>query len=160
MRLRASRTVSFALGLLAGLAMSACSGPRPARGIVIVTLDTTRADRIGCYGYAGAETPSLDRLASLGIRFDQAVSPVPITLPAHASIFTGEYPAVHGVRYNGLFRLPDSAVTLAEKLRDAGWKTAALPAAFPVTAATGLSQGFETYVDPFSQPGAGEESER
>ena len=138
------------LGLVA--ASLACTGERPARGVLLVTLDTTRADRIGAYGYARAATPNLDALASRGARFDQAQSTAPITLPAHASIFTGLYPPRHGVRYNGTFRLAAGHTTLAEVLHEAGFATAAVPAAFPVAADTGLAQGFDRFEDLFSGP--------
>lgn len=117
-----------------------------------MTLDTTRADRLGCYGYSAAGTPNLDALAARGVRFAQAQSTAPITLPAHASMFTGLYPPVHGVRYNGTFRVADERRTLAELLKDAGYATGAVPAAFPVAADTGLAQGFDSYQDLFSGP--------
>ena len=109
-------------GLSAALLLSAaCSRPNgappaavaPARpNIVLITLDTTRADRLGSYGYAAAATPNLDRLAAAGVRFERALSPVPLTLPSHASILTGRYPFAHGVRNNGHFVLPDDVPTL------------------------------------------------
>lgn len=142
--------VAFAAAVMA--ASLGCSRDgREVRGVLFVTLDTTRADRIGCYGYAGAVTPNLDALAAEGVRFDQAHSTVPVTLPAHASMFTGQVPAVHGVRYNGMFRLGEDRVTLAERFRDAGWATGAVPAAYPVNAETGLAQGFDAYLDMFQE---------
>ena len=72
----------------------------PPPSVLLVTLDTTRADRLGCYGYEDASTPNLDRLAAEGVRFDDAVSPTPLTLPSHATIFTGLAPRRHGVRNN------------------------------------------------------------
>jgi arylsulfatase A-like enzyme/Tfp pilus assembly protein PilF len=121
------------------------SGPE---GILLITLDTTRADRLGCYGYGKAQTPNLDAFALENALFLDAMSPVPVTLPSHASMFTGEYPITHGVRYNGMFRLSEDSVTIAELLRDAGWATAAVAAAYPVKKATGLAQGFQLYRDP------------
>jgi arylsulfatase A-like enzyme/Flp pilus assembly protein TadD len=144
--------LSRSLLLLLALAACACSGERPARGVLFVTLDTTRADRLGSYGYASAATPNLDALAARGVRFDQAQSTAPITLPSHASMFTGLYPPLHGVRYNGTFRIADDRQTLAEVLKAAGYRTGAVPAAFPVAADTGLAQGFDTYQDLFSGP--------
>ncbi len=85
--------------------------------LLLVTLDTTRADRLGCYGHAEAGTRYLDRLAAEGARFEQALSPAPITLPAHASIFTALYPIAHGVRNNGNFSLSDRHATLATILK-------------------------------------------
>jgi len=141
---RAVALVSLAaLGVVTG-----CAGDRRATRIVFVTLDTTRADRLGCYGYADAATPNLDRLAQDAIVFEQAVSSVPTTLPAHSTMFTGLYPQDHGVRYNLVFRLGSEAATLAEILRDAGYATAGFPATFIVGRQFGLQQGFDTYPDP------------
>ena len=84
--------------------------------LVVVTLDTTRADRIGCYGAKDVATPRLDALAARGVRFDAAVSPMPRTLPAHCTLFTGLLPGAHGVRDNGGFKLAPEHVTLAEVL--------------------------------------------
>jgi arylsulfatase A-like enzyme len=137
-------------GLVLALVATGCGGSGGVEGIVVITLDTTRADRIGCYGYERAETPHLDRLAAEGVVFDQAMAPVPVTLPSHASMFTGLYPPTHGVRYNGMFRLGPESVTVAELLRDAGWATAAAIAAYPVTAKSGIDQGFDAYLDPFT----------
>src|SRR5262245_44537424 len=81
--------------------------------LVIVTLDTTRADRFGCYGYKEIATPRLDELARHGTLFEQAHAPVPLTLPSHSSLFTGKYPPAHGVRDNGGYFLPQTEQTLA-----------------------------------------------
>ena len=115
--------------------------------ILLITLDTTRADRIGAYGYARARTPRLDRLAAEGARFDAAFSPAPITLPAHASIFTGLYPFEHGVRNNGNFYLEDRVETLATRLHEHGYRTGAFVSAFVLDRRYGLARGFETYDD-------------
>src|SRR5690242_16030295 len=88
--------------------------PRPKTNVLLITLDTTRADHLGCYGYAQAKTPVLDGLASSGVLCERAYTVAPLTLPAHASLFTGLYPAEHGVRSNGRGRLDDSIPTLAE----------------------------------------------
>ena len=93
--------------------------------VVVLTLDTLRADRLGCYGYAGVETPQLDTLAREGVLFEQATATVPITLPSHASIFTGLIPPHHGVHDNGGFFLEGSKVTLASRLHEAGYATGA-----------------------------------
>jgi len=117
--------------------------------VVMFTLDTTRADHIGCYGYGPAETPNIDELARTGIRFERAVAEVPLTLPSHSSIFTGTYPSFHGVRDNGGFYLGADRTTLAEVLKQAGWETSAFVAAFVLDSRWGLNQGFETYYDNF-----------
>ncbi|MCH7873488.1 MAG: sulfatase, partial [Planctomycetes bacterium] len=115
--------------------------------VLLVTLDTTRADRLGCYGYDAAGTPTLDALAKQGIRFDDAVTVAPVTLPSHASILTGLAPHHHGVRNNGGFHLEPTHVTLAEVLSDRGYQTAAFIAAFVLDARYGLDQGFDVYND-------------
>ena len=96
------------LGLLVLLSACGSDGPgepasTPGASVLLVTLDTTRADRLGCYGHANAGTPNLDGLAARGARFGRAYATVPITLPSHASIMTGGYPPYHGLRDNGLF---------------------------------------------------------
>lgn len=128
--------------------------------VLVVTLDTTRADALGCYGATHGYTPTLDALAARGIRFAAARAPTPVTMPSHATIFTGSYPFQHGVRDNGTFVLGDGAVTLAERLRDAGYATAAIPAAFVVDSSFGLAQGFERYDDlSLAQSASGGEGE-
>lgn len=124
-------------------------GPKP--DIVVITLDTTRADRIGAYGYTNAKTETLDTLSAQGTRFDRAYSVLPLTIPAHASIFTGLYPYHHGVRSNGDSVLGPSFVTLAERLHDAGWSTAASVGAFVTTRQWGFNQGFDAYFDTMPQ---------
>ncbi|MCO6436641.1 MAG: sulfatase-like hydrolase/transferase [Phycisphaerae bacterium] len=121
--------------------------------VLLVTLDTTRADHIGCYGYAGARTPTLDRLAAEGIWFDDAISPVPLTLPAHASILTGLNPTSHGVRSNGAYRLDDSFTTLSERFQDAGYDTAGFVSAFVLDGRFGLAQGMALFDAKVETPG-------
>ncbi|MFH0981431.1 MAG: sulfatase-like hydrolase/transferase [Planctomycetota bacterium] len=98
--------------------------------VLLITLDTTRWDRLGCYGYAAAETPAIDSLAAHGVRFDDAVTSAPLTLPSHATMFTGLYPLHHGVRHNGTYRLGADQVTLTETLKANGYDTAAFVACF------------------------------
>jgi arylsulfatase A-like enzyme len=138
--------------LLAGLLGTGCRvGGETIDRVVIVSLDTTRADRLGCYGYEAAKTPHLDGLADEAALFENAISPVPTTLPSHSTIFTGLYPQDHGVRYNLVFNLGPEAVTLAEVLAEAGFETAGFPSAFVLQSRYGLDQGFDTYAEP---PGA------
>src|SRR5262245_27786107 len=118
------------------------AGGRPS--VVLFTLDTTRADRLGCYGAVNAETPNLDRLAREGIRFPVAVTPVPQTLPAHCTILTGRTPPGHTVRVNGAI-LPDGVETLTEALAASGYATAAFVGSGVLSPSTGLRQGFQTY---------------
>ncbi|MDA8018989.1 MAG: sulfatase-like hydrolase/transferase [Thermoanaerobaculia bacterium] len=130
-----------------GLAGVACGRGEPPLNLVVVTFDTTRADRFGCYGRENAGTPNVDALAAQGFLFEHAVSAAPITMPAHATIFTGRYPVAHGVRDNGLFRLPDGETTLAERLRDRGYATSAAVGSFPLTREFGIDQGFDVFDD-------------
>ncbi len=115
--------------------------------VLIITIDTTRADHLGCYGFGLAHTAAIDRVASEGVRCSDAIAAAPITMPAHSSIFTGLYPPAHGVRDNGAYALGDGAVTLAERLRDAGYTTHAFVSALVLNRRYNLNQGFETYDD-------------
>jgi arylsulfatase A-like enzyme/Tfp pilus assembly protein PilF len=117
--------------------------------VVIVTLDTTRADRLGCYGATSVETPNLDGLAREGVLFEQATATVPLTFPSHSAIFTGLVPPHHGVHDNGGFFLDESRTTLAERFRGAGYATGAFIAAWVLDSKWGLAQGFDTYADKF-----------
>jgi arylsulfatase A-like enzyme len=129
------------------LAELVSSGSGAGFHVVLITLDTTRADHLGAYGYKGGETPVLDRLAAEGVLFADAVASAPLTLTAHASILTGLDPQNHGVRHNGQYRLESSRSTLAEVLREAGYETAAFVSAFVLDARYGLNQGFDHYDD-------------
>jgi len=117
--------------------------------VVLVTLDTTRADHLGGYGYAGARTPNLDALARDGVLFTQAASAAPLTQPAHSSIMTGMYPTYHGVRINGATALSQEQKTIAEVLSERGYATAAFIGAFVLDGRWGLNQGFQLYDDRF-----------
>jgi arylsulfatase A-like enzyme/tetratricopeptide (TPR) repeat protein len=132
---------------LAALLLTGCGKEPKPWNVVLVTFDTTRADRIGAYGNDRIETPILDGLAADGILFSQAVSVAPITAPSHSSILTGLYPTAHGFRDNGLFVLEDHQITLAEMLREQGYATAAAVGAFPVVSQFGFDQGFDLFDD-------------
>ena len=111
--------------------------------IVLITIDTLRADRIG-RGF----TPAIDALASTGVRFDNARTTVPLTLPSHVTIMTGLLPVAHGVRDNGVVFAPQpSAPTLARRLREAGYRTGAFVGAYVLDRRFGLADGFDTYDD-------------
>jgi arylsulfatase A-like enzyme/Tfp pilus assembly protein PilF len=123
---------------------------REALNLLVVTLDTTRADRLGAYGKPTASTtPVFDRLAGDGVLFEQAMTSAPLTLPAHATMFTGHFPPQHGVRDNGGFFLDPSATTLAERLKARGYQTGAFVGAFVLDSKWGLDQGFDHYADDF-----------
>ena len=117
--------------------------------VVLITLDTTRWDRLGAYGDGGAETPNLDRLAGEGVLFEQAIAPVPLTLPSHSTLFTGLLPPRHGVRDNGGYVLDPAHTTLASALKASGRQTGAFVGAFVLDGKFGLDAGFDTYVDRF-----------
>lgn len=129
------------------------AGHLPPPNILLVTLDTTRADRIGAYGYSLAKTSHLDRLAAEGVRFNRTIAPAPITLPSHASLFTARYPFAHGVRNNGNFYLGDEFPTLATALHDRGYRTAAFVSSFILDRRYGLARGFDEYDDRFESGG-------
>lgn len=126
--------------------------------VVLVTIDTLRADHLGCYGHTRIKTPHLDKLAEKGTLFENAVAQVPITPPSHASMFTGTYPGVHQVRNVAGFSLDSSRPTLAKMLQERGWQTAAFVGAAVLAKATGLNQGFQTYDDKMDDPDLGSES--
>ncbi|NIM58634.1 MAG: sulfatase-like hydrolase/transferase [Candidatus Aminicenantes bacterium] len=117
--------------------------------VLLVTLDTTRADRVGYYGYKKAKTPNLDFLAANGVMFSDAYSQVPLTLPSHCSLLTGTYPLYNQVHNNGFYYLDHSHLTLAEILREEGFKTAAFVSSFTVDSRFGIDQGFDSYDDTF-----------
>jgi arylsulfatase A-like enzyme len=138
-----------ALVLVAAFAACAraASPPDRPRSVLLVTIDTLRADRLGCYGDAQARTPHADALARAGVLFEAAYTPAPLTLPAHATMMTGLAPPAHGVRGNGAFALGPAPGTLAEALRARGLRTAAFVGGFPLAARFGLARGFEHYDD-------------
>jgi len=127
----------------------------PGLSVLLVTIDTLRADALGCYGRKGAETPWIDRLAAAGVRFDFAHAHSVVTLPSHASLLSGRYPFEHGVRDNSGFRFPPGLPTLATLLRGHGYHTGAFVSAFPLDSRFGLDRGFEVYDDRLGDPSAG-----
>lgn len=141
--------------LVWALLLGGCSGdlePRKsveAKNVLLISLDTLRADRLGSYGYAAARTPYLDRLAARGMRFTRATSVMPLTLPAHSSLMTGTFPVAHGVRDNGGFYLGEEQVTLAEILAGRGFRTGGFIGAFVLDSRWGIAQGFGRYFDAF-----------
>ncbi len=113
--------------------------------VLLITIDTLRADHVGAYGASGVETPSLDGLADEGVLFENSIAATPLTLPSHCSIMTGMNPPRHAVRNNGIFLLDDSHETLAERFREAGYDTGAVVGAVVLDAGFGLDQGFDFY---------------
>ena len=148
--------VIAAIGLALGWRATHRAAHRP--NLLLVTIDTLRADHVGVYGASSARTPTLDALAGRGVRFAQAQSPVPMTGPSHATILTGLYPPVHGVRDNVVFSLDSRHQGLATLLKGQGYRTAAFVGAYPVAAAFGFREGFDTFSEDFKDspiPGAG-----
>jgi hypothetical protein len=137
---------------------AACARPAPQadlraipnQNVLLITIDTLRADALGSYG-GRAATPALDRLAAEGVRFTFAHAHAVVTLPSHASMLTGEYPFQHGLRDNSGYRLGANARTAATLLKAAGYATGAFVAAFPVHSRFGLGQGFDIYDDQFGE---------
>lgn len=139
------------LAVLASL-LTGCGGdskppaaPDDSVNVLFVTLDTTRADRLGCYGYEAAETPTYDRLAAEGVRFDNAYCQVPLTLPSHASMMTGTWPAVNGIRINAGGVVTEATPTLAKAFQDRGYRTGAFTSIVVLHEHFGLDQGFDVY---------------
>ena len=159
---RAFALLGVVLALAAlGLVLWLRVGRPPRRpSLLLVTIDTLRADHVGAYGYGPSTTPTLDALARRGARFESAQSAVPLTGPSHATILTGHYPPVHGLRDNGRSTLDARATTLAERLKGAGWSTAAFVAAYPVAAAFGFGRGFDTFSEGLSEAEPGRVAER
>jgi arylsulfatase A-like enzyme len=123
---------------------------RPVRpNVVLITIDTLRADHLGCYGDTQVRTPNIDRLAAEGARFKTVVTAAPLTLPAHCSIMTGAYPMSHGVRDNVGYRLDPSVETLAQILKRSGYATGAFVGAYVLDRSFGLGTGFDFYYDRF-----------
>jgi choline-sulfatase len=151
------RRAALALLALAGTGVLAWAvwAKRPARdlprdpnlSVLLVTIDTLRADALGCYGNSRAQTPWIDRLARDGVRFSSAHAHNVVTLPSHANLLSGRYPLDHGVRDNTGFRFPDATPTLATLLHDRGFRTGAFVSAFPLDARFGLARGFDVYDD-------------
>jgi choline-sulfatase len=121
----------------------------PDLNVLLITLDTTRADSLGVYGASDGATPNLDRIAQEGVTFEEAMTAAPLTLPAHSSLFTAMYPPRHGVRDNGGFVLDPGQTTLAERLKSAGFRTGGFVGAYVLDRRWGIAQGFDTYFDDF-----------
>jgi choline-sulfatase len=132
--------------LLAILLLAACAREKPRYNVLLITLDTTRADHLGCYG-APLPTPAIDALAKSGVRFDQADAAAPLTLPSHATILSGVLPLHHGVRNNGAAPFPATRETLQTVFQRDGYTTAAFVSSFVLDHRFGLNRGFVTYDD-------------
>lgn len=137
-------------GILAGFIVTRKHAPE-IRHIVLISMDTTRADYLSCYGYPEVTTPNIDAVAQHATRFETVVSPVPITLPAHSSMLTGMIPPAHGVHHNFNYQLADSHETIAETLKREDFKTAGIISTYVLHSQFGISQGFDLYDDSFTE---------
>jgi len=138
-----SVAVWLIVSTLAAFTLSQAQATPP--NVLLITIDTVRADRLGAYGYARAATPTIDRLAREGIRFTDATTQAPLTAPAHAALLTGLYPARIGVRDNATTPIPDGVTTAAEAFKAKGYRTGGFVGAFILTAPYGFAQGFDTF---------------
>jgi arylsulfatase A-like enzyme/Tfp pilus assembly protein PilF len=138
--------VALAIACIALIRFSPTFGARRPN-VLIVTIDTLRADHLGCYGYRAARTPHIDQLATEGVLCTDAIAAAPITMPSHSSILTGLLPPAHGVRDNGAYALGDDNVTLAERLKARGYSTQAFVSAIVLARRYNLTQGFDGYDD-------------
>ena len=146
------------LVLAAGIAVLQMAGCRSTENkpnnanVVLITVDTLRADHLACYGYRHIQTPAIDRLARKGVLFQQDIAQVPLTLPSHCSLLTGLLPAATGVRDQAGYTLPAGTPGIAGLLKVAGLQTAAFVASSVLNAETGLNRGFDLYSDVSSGP--------
>jgi arylsulfatase A-like enzyme/tetratricopeptide (TPR) repeat protein len=142
------------IAILAIALLVSCSRQEPLTArdrnlnLLVITLDTIRADRLGAYGNTRVQTEFIDGLADRGVLFESCVAPTPLTLPSHTSLFTGTYPVLHGVRDNGNYVVPKDLTTMAELMSGAGYRTGAFVGAFVLSSRWGLDQGFESYTEP------------
>jgi arylsulfatase A-like enzyme/Flp pilus assembly protein TadD len=144
-----ARRVLVVLLLVGSGVELSCSRPRRIRNVLLISIDTLRADHLGAYGFPRATTPNIDAVAREGVLFRNVHTPVPMTLPAHVSLLTGTLPPTHGLRDNLQNRLPDARLTLAEMLKPRGFTTGAVVSSFVLDRRFGTSQGFDSYDDRF-----------
>ncbi len=122
------------------------------RHVILISIDTCRADHLSCYGFERPTTPNIDALAAEGVLFRNAITPVPLTLPAHSSMLTGTIPAYHGIHFNDERPLDESNTTLAEVMKKHGYATGAVVAAHVLDSKLGIAQGFDYYNDEYEEP--------
>src|SRR5258708_7336193 len=135
--------------MLAALALLAAAGPLPAPNLLLVTIDTLRADRVGAYGFAAGATPALDALAREGVLFEDAVAHVPQTRPSHACLFTGRLPFEHGIRDNFSKPLDPGTPTLASILKERGYATGGVIGGYPRPRGPPPPRGVGGFSPPF-----------
>jgi arylsulfatase A-like enzyme/tetratricopeptide (TPR) repeat protein len=135
--------------LVVGFFLLYRTGGTEIRRVVLISIDTCRADHLSCYGFSKKTTPHIDRIAEEGLLFENVVTPAPITLPAHSSLLTGLTPLSHGIHDNLNYYLPEEKLTLTEILKANGFVTGAVVSAFVLDAKFGLHQGFDSFQDDF-----------
>ena len=155
-RLRVGTSTGLACSLAITIAVTAGCRPSPVQrepglNVLLITIDTLRADAVGAYGNTTVSTPWLDRLSAGGVRFSRAQAHSVVTLPSHANILSGRYPFHHGVRENSGFRFPADLDTLATLLKARGYRTGAFVSAFPLDVRFGLGRGFDVYDDRYGK---------
>ena len=155
-RLRAGTFIGLAFCLAIAIAVTTACRASPVRrepglNVLLITIDTLRADAVGAYGNRAVSTPWLDRLSAGGVRFSDARAQSVVTLPSHANILSGRYPFRHGVRENSGFRFPADLDTLATLLKARGYRTGAFVSAFPLDVRFGLGRGFDVYDDRYGK---------
>ncbi len=143
------RFMVVVLMALTALPAAAQTSAKPALNVVLITIDTLRADHVGCYGYKQIKTPNIDGLAADGARFERAFAVVPVTLPSHTTMLTGTYPMLSGMHDFSGNKLSPLQPTLASVLKQAGYQTGAVIAAAVLDSRFGLNQGFDFYYDHF-----------
>jgi len=143
------RRLILILTALTALRAAAQTPPKPALNVVLITIDTLRADHVGCYGYKQIKTPNIDGLAADGVHFERAFAVVPVTLPSHSSMLTGTYPMLSGMHDFSGNKLSPLQPTLASVLKQAGYQTGAVIGAAVLDSRFGLNQGFDFYYDHF-----------
>lgn len=149
MRLPGWILISFVIAVMPAL-ISACSAEAERPNLLLILIDTCRVDRMSLHGNPVATTPNIEKIAASGVVFEQAITHVPQTLPSTSTLLTSTLPAMHGVRVNGLFDLPEEMVTLAEVLRDERYQTGAIISGFALDERFGVAQGFDHYDCDFS----------
>lgn len=149
---RAALAGALTLGLVAAFSAPALRPAPAGPSLLLISVDTLRADRLGCYGHAAARTPNVDGLADAGRLWETVIATAPITLPSMSTLMTGLDPQQHGVRYNGFFSLRRDALTLGELLADRGYDTAAVVGNFVLTKPFRIDQGFAHFDDRMTQP--------
>jgi len=133
--------IGLVVGCLVGCRPGSDDARTPGASVVLISIDTLRSDRLPAYGYSRIDTPVLSDFAGEALLFERAYSHCPLTLPSHATLFTGLLPPQHGVRDNKGFRLEDDYATLAEILGEAGYATAGFVSSAVLRASTGVGQG-------------------